>query len=236
MRSFRLIYPILALTAGCLISHETRAAVVANYQFTGNSLASTDTDVSSVAGDFVIGGGLSGSTAFTTFGSGAPALVAGTDATSDTDANAFALDDYISITLTPIGGVSLAYTSLVFDAKVYTFSSTTTGTVAVRSSLNGFAFTLDSRTITATSGSITTGGRSVTLSAFASQSGPVEFRFYFYDDQNASVATAGVGVDNVSINATVVPEPSAVILTLIGAVSFLAFSRAPAGEQRSSNA
>ena len=194
-----------------------RAATVANYTFTGNSLSSNDADASSTAGDVVIAAGLSGHTTFFTPSFSGVALGVTSDFTPATEAAAISGNDYIGFTMTPANGVSLAYNALSFNPQGTNFSNTITENISVRWSVDNFATTVGSGTLTLNPGQGGTGGGSATLTGSPAQSGAVEFRFYFYDDQNSNVST--VGIDNIALTASVVPEPSSALLLLAGSLA-----------------
>jgi hypothetical protein len=191
-----------------------RAATVANYTFSGNSLASSDTDTSSTAGNIVVGAGLSGSTTFFTAFTSAFGMTS--DHTPSTSQDAIAADDYFSFTVTPSGGQSLSYSSLQFSFAFSVFQFPYTATVDVRWSVDSFAAVLGTKTISPSSNT-SLNGASATFNPSLVQTGPVEFRFYFYDTLDSSLDT--IGITSVSLTANVVPEPqSPDLLAAVGSV------------------
>jgi hypothetical protein len=193
---------------------EARAATVAHYTFSGNSLVSSDTDPTSVAGDMVIGAGLSGNTTFFTIFGSTTCLGATSDHTPATEAAAISGDDYLSFTVTPNAGTALDYSSMTFNFAWQNNSNTVNENLSLRWSVDGFASTLDSQSTSESPGTAGLAGGSFMIPA-ADQSGPVEFRIYFFDDANTQFST--VGIANVALVATSVPEPSAASLVLLGA-------------------
>lgn len=205
----------IALVSFVLLAAATipaKAATIANYTFTGNSPSSSDADASSTAGDFVIGSGLSGFTSFTSSGTNFPALILGSDHTPATEADAISQSTYFSFTVTPASGGKLDFGTLSYNLNATNFSASMTQSVAVRWSVDSFATTLATGTTTVGSGQSVVAGAGVDLSAFPAQSGPVEFRFYLYDDQNASFDT--VGIDSITLTGTDVPP---FVTTLVAA-------------------
>lgn len=200
----------LALVSGA----SARAVVVANYTFPGNSLASSDSDPSSTASDLTIGAGLSGKTTFFTLFGSTNCLGVTSDNTPATEAAAISAGDYIAITITPASGVSLSYSSFGFNFAWINFSSTITEKLSVRWSVDSFATTLASNMASEPNGSGLQGG-GFALGTLPAQSDPVEFRIYFYDDQDNQFST--VGIANLSVTAAVVPEPSSLGLLFLGA-------------------
>ena len=126
------------------------------------------------------------------------------------EAAAITGSDYISFTITPTSG-TLSYSSVFFNIDVEAFENATafTGSISVRSSIDGFTADL----LTGTGGPFTSGGNNEDSGAgsgplsLAAQSGSVEFRFYFYDDQNDDSLNT-ISIDNITVMAIPVPETS----------------------------
>ncbi|HVJ46345.1 MAG TPA: hypothetical protein VM511_08170 [Luteolibacter sp.] len=195
----------------------SQAAVVASYDFATN-LTSGDTEASSGASAIQSGGGLDA----VDVGWGRSGSLSDLYIRSSNTSTSLTADDYVSFTVTTNQGVSYDFTTLTFK---YSAQITMTGVaqftsnVVVRSSLDNFATDLGSFNVTR----VSTGGTnilspepSVNLSAFTNVSGAVEFRFYVYDDvDNGQNLTR---FDNITLNATVVPEVSGVSLVSIGSL------------------
>jgi len=197
-----------------------RATIVAAYTFSGDSLNSTDADPLSVASALGTGAGLAGSTEFfNVFGSayGATSDVIPGDATNPgTEAEAISDAAYMSFTVTPNAGEQLAYSDLSFDFAASNESNTTTESISLRSSVDDFGSSLGINSAVIDAGS-TEEGADVSLSGLGVQSGPVEFRLYFYDNENNGTFTTE-GITSILLNATDIPEPSSGMYALLGAV------------------
>jgi hypothetical protein len=230
-----------ALSLGTIST--ANAAVVAEYQFTGNSLASSDSDPSTATSfvhnfDVSTGSGL-GIDFFS--GSGSPAapsrafsLGASTGATLEA---AVADGDFVQFQVTPVSGQQLDFGLLTFDLRTRINSGPDniigpiTSNVTLLVSNDGFATTLanigtvSQTTPTRTSGgaSVSTGfvGQTFDLSALDDQSGSLTLRLYIYD--NSSSNDADVSFDNVKLNATAsaIPEPGTLALLSLGGIACL---------------
>ena len=202
----------LALAAPPVAS--AAAVTVAEYTFSGDSLAS-GTNPYATAANIVIGPGLSGDTAFDS-NSGSTELGVYSGYLPTSEAAAVTGSDYISFTVTPRSGL-INYNTLFFNIDVEAFENATafTGSISVRSSVDGFTADL----VTATGGPFTSGGNNEDSGASSgplslpTESGPVEFRFYFYDDQNDDSFNT-ISIDNIIVTAASVPE---VATTLVAA-------------------
>lgn len=205
---------LLAVLLAPAWPHSALAATVATYTFTGDSLASSDTNPDSTASDITIGAGLSGKTTFFTLFGSTRCLGTTSNNTPATEAASVSAGDYISLTVTPNGGGSLLYTSFIFNFAWQNFSNTILESLSIRSSVDSFASTLDSKSQSETVGTSGLAGGLLSLASLPAQSAPVEFRIYFFDDQDSSFST--VGITSISLLATVVPEPSSAALLLAG--------------------
>ncbi len=208
----------LALVSFVLLAAATlpaKAATISNYTFTGNSLSSSDADASSTAGDFVIGSGFTGLTGFTNNGVNFPALLVESDHTPGTEADAISANDYFSFTVTPAAGGSFDFDTLNFNLVINNFSNAITQSIAVRWSVDSFATTLGTGTLSVGAGQSGVGGGGVNLGSFPAQNGPVEFRFYVFDDQNS--VNSNVGIDSITLTGTDVPPPVPFVTTLVAA-------------------
>ena len=124
---------------------------VAHYTFTGNSLASSDTDANSTAANFVAGAGFSGKTTFVTvFGSNGFALTSNNVPSSE--AAAISGSDYLSFTLFPNNGVTESYINIFYNIVVSNSSSAVDANVEVRWSVDNFATALTTDTLSLGSG------------------------------------------------------------------------------------
>lgn len=202
----------------------TAAIVVASYQFNSGSLSSSDTDSNSTASDIVVGGGLSGKAQFITYNSN-PGYGTYSNNTPATEAAAISADDYFAFTTTPASG-ALTYNTLTYnlESNANNISGVYQVNVSVRWSVDGFASTLTTTTGFDYAGFTNVVGGSVDLSTTPAQSGPVTFRFYFFDNQDESSFT-NVGLDNIVLMATAVPEPATWPMVLGGIGALVGFRR-----------
>jgi len=193
-------------TAGCVLAlAHAHAVTVASYTFTGNSLASSDTDPGSTAGDFTVGAGFTGFAAPASFFVNSPAMMVASDHTVATESDAITASDYFSFTVAPSGGGTLKFGQLTYNLAHNNNSNTITVSVSVRWSVDHFAAPLGTATRTVNSGQTMSAGAGVDLSSFAAQSGPVEFRFYVFDDQNTQFSQDGI--DTITLDAASIPAP-----------------------------
>ncbi|MEM6821475.1 MAG: hypothetical protein AAF558_05995 [Verrucomicrobiota bacterium] len=188
--------------------------VVARYEFTGDSAASTDTDVSSVASDLTVGAGIPA----LVYGQGNPNPGAFVDSTdiSSSQANVLANNEYWEFSVTPTGSFNL--TQLSFDHR--SINNLGAGSsFFVRSSVDSFASDLASYA----GGSFGWTERTVDLTGGGFDSlASVTFRLYGVSQ--FSILGRGFALDNVELQANAVPEPSALILSA-SALIILTFMR-----------
>jgi hypothetical protein len=190
----------LLLLLGLLISANSMvAAVFASYSFGGSTLNSNDSDTDTIAGSISSGAGLA-SISFESRGfwvqstSGPNAWKF--DASADANDGTVLDNDYFQFTLTPVGGVTLDFTSLTFEER------SGGATVSVATSLNSFTTVVGS---TASSGSWAQD--SIDLSSLSNSSTAVDFRLYF-----SGGSTTNFVIDDIQLNGAVVPEPSSYAL------------------------
>ncbi len=198
-------WTVLFLTLVVVIG-PSRGATPASYPFTGDSLASDDTDPDSTAGDLSVGAGLSGKGQFRTYFTG-PAFGVFSSDTPSSEALAISGNHYFSITVTPVNG-SYDFTTLFcnLNAEANNIFGTYTPNVSIRWSVDGFATNLTTASATISPGQSTSKGVSADLTSFAAQNVPVEFRFYLFDDQDESMFTF-LALDNLSLTGTFAPNP-----------------------------
>lgn len=228
------------LVAGCLAAGTVQAAVVAEYQFNSASdplfLGSTDTDTNSVASAITAGAGadLVRDTGNLFAVNGTSVMKVFSNSSTDqvnTLEDAVDHDVYFSFTLTPEAGTTLSFTN--FDGLVRKSASTSTRGWLLRSSLTGDTdLALDSsisafrsgamETMTASSGSLDLSG----VAELQNIAGPVTFTIYTNPGTGSGLPSGRfVDYDNISVSATVIPEP-ATATALLGLVGLaLAFVR-----------
>ncbi len=172
---------------------------VAHYPFTGNSLASTDTDPFSTASSLSLVG-LS-PYGFDTGGNPGPSLRIGANPIP----NSFSPSSYLSFTITPNPGHALNLNSLSLDAAIVNPAGSYTGFFEVRSSVDGFTAAVLSGTITSISPTFTS--YSTTLGPSFVNLPSTEFRIYLWDSNEGK--KRAVLVDNIHVmgNSVVIPEP-----------------------------
>jgi fibronectin type 3 domain-containing protein len=170
---------------------ELNPVVIAYYPFNSSSKVSTDSDTNSVAGDMVVGAGVTTfkweTRSFWSATQPSAAFDAGTDF-ADTN---ILDDDYFSFIITPESGVMLDFTTLSFIDRSGGFSA------SVASDQDDFATVLDSTTA---AGSWAT--NTLDLSFLSRTTHATEIRLYFHNGSGDPRM-----IDNVQITATVIPGP-----------------------------
>lgn len=201
----------------------SQGATLANYLFTGGAATSADTDPDTTASNF----GLTASGSSISAASN-NLFLRSNATTSSTLSESLANNTYVSFTLTPGSGVQVTLQTLKLNhgaSNSDTDASFITN-LAVLSSVGGFT---ESSPILATfmkdvpidnGGTGITDARVIDLTSFGSTftnlTGPVEFRFYFYDSVNFNNKIHRL--DTVQLEGTtVIPEPSSLALVAVGA-------------------
>lgn len=205
-----------------LLSSPGEGAILALYNFTGNSLASADDDTANLTSTADnIRNGLGVTSIPSSTGNPANGRSFLTSETNGVDeAGAVGANDYLEFTLTPANGyqVNLATISLDFGAN---FNNQVRG-FAIRSSLDEYTDTILNVTRAAGNGELTNAvfpySTSLSSATYQGITGPVTFRIYGFDNANSS--TIYLRFDNIRLDGTVtlVPEPSGVMLLGGGAV------------------
>jgi len=113
------------------------------------------------------------------------AFYARTSVLTPNESGAVAANDYLSFTLGPQPGSVLNFTGLSLWFNL-TAGNTLTGSVVVRSSLDGFASDLARRTVLGSNANQFTLVTNSLGPAFSNLATQVEFRFYFYDDTSST--------------------------------------------------
>lgn len=204
MKTRNLTGAALCGTMSLLAASGAQAAVLGLYEFQNGSLLSTDADANSTASAFT--------------GNGLADLSQG-NAYSFLDTD-IASGDYLSFTLAPNAGVTLDLTAFSFSG--YRLGAgTTTGTVQVYSSLDGFASALNIfNTATFTSSGTQTLANPTATGYFVDVSNPafdaigptgVEFRFLFTGSADGPPNRRNA-IDDITVTGTAVPLPAPLLL------------------------
>ncbi len=223
----------VVLVAACLAAGSAHAVIVADYQFNSASdpvfLGSSDTDANSVASLITAGAGatLDRGTEFLVAANGTSVLEVYSNSSIDQVNNlADAVDHDVSFsfTLTPEAGKTLSFTS--FDGLVRRSAYSSTRGWLLQSSLTGTTdLAADSsigsarsdafETMTASSGSLDLSS----VTELQNVAGPVTFTIYTNPGTGSSLPSGRfVDYDNITVSATVIPEPAtaAALLGLVG--------------------
>ena len=200
----------------------SKAAIVASYNFT-TDLTSGDSEATSTASPIQGGAGLEAAVgADVGWGRSSNASFLDLFVRSTVTGTTLAADDYVGFTVTMNPGVAYNLTTLTFKYSVQLTSQGVgpfTAYAVVRSSLDNFATNLATfnHTRENTNGiNILSPAPSVNLSSHTNVSGSVEFRIYIYDDADSPLSLARI--DNLILNADIVPEPSGVSLVAFGSL------------------
>ena len=219
---------VLVLACATSLSSVQAAVVIADYDFTSGSASATNADANVTAGDFTVGSGLSGFAGISSSGN-AYARSTGTFGSSSVSfANAFANNDYFSLTVTPGSGFEMDLLSLTFD---YGYSSTSNSggdlRAYVTTSDDSHAAFKDyfTNTATVTGSTVFDTAATVDLSGAEFQDITSGFELRIYLSDQYAFNDVIHRIDNVALNGSVsavaVPEPSSVALCGLGAVFFL---------------
>lgn len=222
----------LAALAALALAVSSHAAVISQFNFTGNSAASSDSEPITSTSDITQGAGITG----TIFASDRME-VRGNQTTASNSNNTLAsqqppaitADDYITFTVTvPVGQV-MSLTSLDYSWATQNAYRQSFG---IYSDKTGFTYANILDGLHA-SGSAGTGGsmtaftdREIDLSVFASlqdlTNTTVEFRFYITHPQSSSNLRAWA-FDDIVLNGTVdvIPEPTTALLGGLGMLALL---------------
>ena len=200
-----------------------QAEQIAVYNFTGSSFASSDSSTVT-ASDLAVGAGLTADGANTTidagFGNTAPAFKFRYAPIGGNDEDRFDADT-VSLTVTPAGGDTLDFTSITFDLINISGSAGITATV-YSTVIDG---TIDDATNDKIGDYATAGGAgswepvSFDLSAYTGKSGSQTFVINFWTNGNNGVHNNYI--DNIIVNATVVPEPTSLALLGLGGLALV---------------
>jgi len=207
------------------------AATLALYDFTGSSLASSDTDPNSAATDFFtprvspVVGNWNSSVAGVNTGSGTPApAYAWKPPGTTTKAATIASNVYWSFDIDPDTGYAMDLESITFDLSVA--NGARPMSYVLRSSLDSFASDIAGTEV------VDLGAQGFTLTtlnlpsaSFDNLTDAVEFRLYTWSTAGSGSSGSAWQFDNITLNGTVfIPEPTSAAM-LLGACSLLLLRR-----------
>ena len=220
MKNSRTLTTLLAggtlAIVGALAAQPADAAILAQYTFSGNTLASSDNNTRSDASNFGAGPGqnlrISGFR-----GDTIPSVaITFRNLPSTNKTEALNLGTYYNFTLTPTAGQRATFSSLQFDTNVGPVASPSevnaTGSYFARANFgSGFVDVGPTFTQTQTpppNGNVPFVTRNIDLSGFNSSffTAPVEFRIYEYKN-GSNDTVGGLRVDNVVLQGDVAPVP-----------------------------
>lgn len=214
------LLPLVGLSV-LMVSSSLKAAVLADFDFTGSSAASVDASTDWSTTNLVAGGGLAlnfdGSR-----GNAAPSAGTTYGVVGNGLASAIADNDFYSFIIAPDANRELTYTNIQFDLYK-TVSASSTVSVNLLTSLDGFTSSVGVATLVGTAQSNGFFARSIDLGSLTDNlSSAVEFRLYI-DDGGGSTVTNQILFDNIIVNGdvAVVPESSALLLGSLGALLLL---------------
>jgi hypothetical protein len=216
---------ILCALGVCLLAAGTQAEVVAEFTFTGNSAASSDTSLNSTVSDWSLTN-ISGASI-----AGDLATIAAVNTTQSGDVDPAGTNpQWYSFTFTVTGlgaGETMDLTSITYK---YTVVQPLNMAVGLYSSVDGFASTaaqLDGVDTGTDYTSPQTFNQTVDLSSAGFQGleneDVIEFRFYLADTSNGT--TRIHQLDDIVLNGSVVPEPATIGMLGLGTLITLLIRR-----------
>ena len=217
-----------AMLLCCVVSVQSAtAAILANYEFgvAAHDVTSSDTDTNSVASDISAGAG--NGVFASSIGNPTRGSVMGIFDAAD-EATAITNSDYFAFTITPNALVELDLTTISFDNRRREALPNGPNTYSLYTDAGGDNFTTQIGSGSLGTADISTWtGNSLDLSTTAilqDVTVATTFRVYVYGQ------TAGLGaprIDNVQLEgtATVIPEPSSLVVLLLGSVGAVMIRR-----------
>lgn len=212
-----------ACALALFITTNTHAATLANYPFTGSSLASTDGNGNSTASAIVLDTGLTSTgNRFLAAGGnpGAALRINGDETAASFPASNLANDDF-TLEISPATGQRLSLDMLTFDAAVS--AAAVDAGIRIQLSTTGTAFTNLGTIPDITSTTFAAQSFDLSPANAALETGlPIYIRFLLTDSSNA--ATAYTAIDNIVVTGTVptaIPEPGTNALLALGALGLV---------------
>lgn len=213
----------------CLLSLVSQAATIVGYDFTtGTSASFADSNVTVSAFNLNSGstgfdlnsavGDSTGETAGIDFSTEAGNFRAvNTDLKNGNYAAAFSAGDYVSFTIEANSGFELNLDSIIWSSSIASNASRAATDYVLVSSVDGYASTLTSGTVTTVAGGVSEYQQfSVDLSSNAAYQGltdEVEFRLYVWGGADG-LSNSAINYDNFGVTGdlSAVPEPSSFAL------------------------
>lgn len=224
-----LSYHAIALVSLVILTTTSHAAVIVNYTFLDLNVSQTSgvaTGSDVTLGSFT---GASGASApYQGFSSTTDTIFVRENATGNLDVDGDTLTEaltnnaYAGFTLTNTTGSSINLESLTYNIWFTTPVSTTTYQIAVLTDAAGSfdaGDMLETKTFLGSSAPTSAGSQLLQTNNISSlgvlaNGASMQFRLYFMDD--GDTASAIFRVDDLTVNGTLIPEPSAVLLGSLG--------------------
>lgn len=201
---------LVAAAALCFAPLSTsQATVVARYDFAGSSSNSSDTDASTASSLGTVGLGVPYINPTAGFPGPSITITADNIPTSGsnppTAASPGETTGYFVFTLNPVAGFAYDFTTLTFDISNGTANTSAAFVLSLQTSANGYQNAATSNVI---SGQNNFTAVTFDLSSIPTTSTATEFRLLVRD--NSISPSAGVLLDNITLNANVlaIPEPA----------------------------
>ena len=222
----------ITLLAALVAGSQAQAVVIAQYDMADLAIVSGQmSSTSDVAGnaDVTAGGfveNLTGGTAQGEFGTTGSLVPAGTNGFGARSLNSDPSDPWWEFTITPMGGATLALTTMTLDAGFNTTLSNSDWDYNVSWDVDGHASVLG--VFDGPAGSMTSAtstGLSIDLSALAAQNSAFTIRVTpdRVSGTNGALSQRAGWIDNVTLNADVtpLPEPSSTMLLGLGGLALM---------------